>query len=65
VKDGKWFINKARRKIAGVCAGLACYYDQPVWLVRALVIVLGLYFPMAVLVAYIAAAVVLPARWVY
>lgn len=64
INDGSWFINKARRKVAGVCAGFASYYDQPVWLVRALVVLLALCFPVAVLVAYVAAAVFLPARWV-
>ena len=60
-----WFVNKAKRKISGVCAGFAAYYDQPIWVIRALVVVLGLYFPVAVLVAYIAAALILPERWVY
>ena len=60
-----WFVNKAKRKISGVCAGFATYYDQPIWVIRALVVVMALYFPVAVLVAYIAAALILPERWVY
>ncbi|KKL01035.1 stress-responsive transcriptional regulator [Stenotrophomonas maltophilia] len=60
-----WFVNKAKRKISGVCAGFAAYYDQPIWVIRALVVVMALYFPVAVLVAYIAAALILPERWVY
>lgn len=60
-----WFVNKAKRKISGVCAGFAAYYDQPIWVIRVLVVVMALCFPVAVLVAYIAAALILPERWVY
>ena len=60
-----WFVNKAKRKISGVCAGFAAYYDQPIWVIRALVVVMAFCFPVAVLVAYIAAALILSERWVY
>lgn len=60
-----WFVNKAKRKISGVCAGFAAFYEQPIWLVRAVVVLLAFCFPVAVLVAYIAAALILPERWVY
>lgn len=60
-----WFVNKAKRKISGVCAGFAAFYEQPIWLVRTAVVLLALCFPVAVVVAYIAAALILPERWVY
>lgn len=64
MNNRKWYVNRAQRKIAGVCAGLASVYEQPLWAIRALTLLLGILFPLPVLLAYSAAAVLLPARWV-
>lgn len=58
----RWFCQRAHRKIAGVCAGFASYYQQPRWLMRVLAVVLLLTFPLAALAAYWVAAIVLPSR---
>ncbi|MEH8021764.1 MULTISPECIES: PspC domain-containing protein [Rheinheimera] len=58
----RWYCARAYRKVAGVCAGFAGYYQQPRWLIRLLAIVLLLLFPTAIIVAYLVAAVVLPDR---
>ncbi|MCT6701149.1 PspC domain-containing protein [Rheinheimera sp. 4Y26] len=59
-----WYCNKAHKKISGVCAGLAAYYQQPRWLVRVLAILLLLTFPVAAVAAYLLAACLLPDRYV-
>lgn len=58
----RWYRSSAFRKIAGVCSGLAGYYEQPRWLIRVLAVMLLLMFPVATLAAYFVAAVVLPLR---
>lgn len=58
----RWYCTRAYRKIAGVCAGFAGYYQQPRWLIRLLAVILLVMFPVAVLLAYLVAAVVLPNR---
>lgn len=58
-----WFCNKAHRKIYGVCAGFAAYYDQPIWLMRVLAVALLLMFPLAAVIGYFAAAFLLPDRY--
>lgn len=50
------------RKLTGVCAGIAKHYQQPAWAVRAAVLGLGLFFPMAVVMAYLVATFLMPAR---
>ena len=49
-----------RRKIAGVCAGLARYWGAETWVVRAATVVAGLFFFQVVLIAYILAWILLP-----
>lgn len=61
--EQSWFCNKAHRKIYGVCAGLAACYKQPIWIMRVLAIALLLVFPVATIVAYLAAAFLLPDRY--
>lgn len=58
----RWYCARAYRKIAGVCAGFAGYYQQPRWLIRLLALVLLVTFPVAAILAYLVAAVVLPNR---
>ena len=62
VNSTHWFCDKARRKVAGVCAGLAACYQQPRWLIRVLALLLLLVFPLATLLAYLVAALILPNR---
>lgn len=61
--EQRWFCNKAHRKIYGVCSGLAACYQQPIWIMRLLAIALLLVFPVAAIVAYLAAAFLLPDRY--
>ncbi len=58
----RWYCARAYRKVAGVCAGFAGYYQQPRWLIRLLAVMLLLMFPLVTLMAYLVAAVVLPER---
>lgn len=58
----RWYCARAYRKIAGVCAGFAGYYQQPRWLIRLLALILLVTFPVAAILAYLVAAVVLPNR---
>lgn len=54
--------DKIRAKLSGVCAGLARHWGTEPWLIRLAALVLFFHLPMVVLVAYIIAAMVLPAR---
>ena len=58
----RWYCACNYRKVAGVFAGLAGYYQQPRWLIRMLAIILLLLFPVATLIAYLVAAAILPDR---
>ncbi|MDX3773143.1 PspC domain-containing protein [Chromatiaceae bacterium AAb-1] len=58
----RWYRSAAFRKVSGVCAGMAGYYQQPRWLIRLLAVILLLMFPLATIVAYFVAAVILPQR---
>ncbi len=49
-----------RRWIAGVCAGLADYFDLPVGLVRIGAVLGGLVFPLPTLAGYVVLALALP-----
>ena len=66
--QSKWGFEKTlakdsrNKKLAGVCAGVANYYQQPVNLVRALALVALLLFPMATGVAYGLAGLLLPEK---
>jgi phage shock protein C len=52
--------SRADRKIAGVCAGVAEYFDMDVTLVRVLWVVLTLLPPAPMLLAYIILWIVMP-----
>jgi phage shock protein C len=58
--DNRIRKDKRRGKVAGVCAGLARYFDTPAWLIRLAAILCFITFPMAVAIAYIVAAFILP-----
>jgi phage shock protein PspC (stress-responsive transcriptional regulator) len=50
------------RKLTGVCAGIARHYKQPTWAVRLATLGLGLFFPSAVILAYLVATFLMPSR---
>ncbi|GGD72934.1 PspC domain-containing protein [Lacimicrobium alkaliphilum] len=52
--------DKRNGKVAGVCAGLARHFNIPAWLVRLVTVICFVTFPMAIAIAYIAAAFLLP-----
>lgn len=56
----RWFRDRQRRKIAGVCAGLAQYFGVQTWVVRGATITGVLFFPALVIPAYFIAMLVLP-----
>lgn len=56
----KWRLDRQHGKLAGVCAGFARHYDHSVGLIRLMAIVLFICFPLAMLVAYGLAAMILP-----
>lgn len=62
IHSNGWFLDKSNRALAGVCAGLAAYYQQPKWLMRLLALLLLFTLPGLTLLAYIVAALILPAR---
>ncbi|MDF2180323.1 PspC domain-containing protein [Aliiglaciecola sp. CAU 1673] len=51
-----------RKKISGVCAGLARHWDTQPWLVRLVALLCFFSFPMVTVVAYAVMALVLPNR---
>jgi len=56
------YKDSVHKKLSGVCAGIARYYDLPRLVVRALAVVALLMFPVATGVAYIVAAVLMPEK---
>lgn len=63
VRDtNRWFCCSVHRKVSGVCAGMAAYYQQPRWLMRLLAVMLLLMFPVVTILGYFVAAAVLPER---
>lgn len=48
--------------ILGVCAGIAEYFDWPIWLTRAAAIALGWFFTVPVIIAYVVAALLMRER---
>lgn len=62
--ENRWYCNKADRKIAGVCSGLARAYGHNTTLIRAIAVLAFLALPSVMFVAYIVAALLLPNRYV-
>lgn len=58
----RFYRDSERGVILGVCAGLAEFFDCPVWLTRLGALVLGWFFPVTVIVAYVVTAIVTPDR---
>ncbi len=56
------YRDSERGVILGVCAGMANFFDCPLWLARVGALALGWFFPVTVVVAYLVAAVIMPER---
>tara|TARA_B110000114_G_C14783801_1_gene273890 strand:- start:296 stop:508 length:213 start_codon:yes stop_codon:yes gene_type:complete len=52
--------DKRYKKLSGVCAGIAKYYDLPPLVIRIATIVALITFPVAVGVAYVVATLLMP-----
>ena len=52
--------DKRYKKLSGVCAGIAKYYDLPPLFIRIATIVALITFPVAVGVAYVVATLLMP-----
>lgn len=62
--SNKTLYRSARnKKITGVCAGLASYWNLPAWGVRAAAVVALICMPTVVAVAYLVASLLLPSRY--
>lgn len=48
--------------ILGVCAGIAEHFDWPLWLTRVGALVLGWFFTVPAVIAYLVAALLMPER---
>jgi len=62
IKDVNPILGKNTRykKLSGVCAGIAKYYNSPRLLVRVIAIVALFLFPVATAVSYVVASLLLP-----
>ncbi len=56
------YRDSERGVILGVCAGIAEHFDWPLWLTRIGTLVLGWFFVVPVIIAYIVAALLMPER---
>ena len=54
--------DSERAVILGVCAGIAEYFDWPLWLTRAGAFALGWFFPVHIVVVYGVAALLISER---
>jgi phage shock protein PspC (stress-responsive transcriptional regulator) len=52
--DRRLYLDPARRRIVGVCAGIARYYGVEPWVVRLIAVTALLFFP----------GIIFPAYWV-
>ncbi|HET7675592.1 MAG TPA: PspC domain-containing protein [Gammaproteobacteria bacterium] len=55
----RFYRDSERGVILGVCAGLADYFELPVWAVRIVAVVIAWYFPVPTVVAYLIAALLM------
>ncbi|HET6656218.1 MAG TPA: PspC domain-containing protein [Gammaproteobacteria bacterium] len=58
----RFYRDTERGVILGVCAGIAEYFDWPLWLTRVATFALGWFFVVPVVIAYIVAAFLMPER---
>lgn len=60
ITERRLYRDPSRGRIAGVCAGLADYFDVDTWLVRIVAVTGLLFVPQFTLLGYIAAWIILP-----
>ncbi len=56
------YRDTVRKKVTGVCAGLAKHYGLEAWMVRLGTVVAFLMFPVPIAIAYVLATLLLPTR---
>lgn len=56
------YKDSIRKKLTGVCAGAARYYNIEVWIVRLAAVLVFIALPMPIAIAYLLATVLLPSR---
>lgn len=56
------YRDNVRRKISGVCAGVANHFDQPTWAVRVLAVAAFIFAPVPAAIAYLLAVLLIPAK---
>jgi phage shock protein PspC (stress-responsive transcriptional regulator) len=62
INDKRFFRDAANAKIAGVCAGIAKYFDVNPWWVRGAAVVAFVMVPVATALAYVLAILLLRYR---
>ena len=60
--EPKLFKDVINKKLTGVCAGIAKYYNCPTWVTRLTAIIAFLMMPGVTIVAYLVASILLPSR---
>lgn len=58
----RMYRDTLRRKVSGVCAGVAKHFGFEPWMVRLAAIALFIFMPVPVAIAYVLAVVLIPAR---
>lgn len=58
----KLYKDRINKKITGVCAGIARYFNCPSWVTRLTAVIAFISIPGITLVAYIVASLILPNR---
>lgn len=56
------YKDQTFKKLTGVCAGVARYYNKPRWMVRGAALASLIIFPMATGVAYVVATMLMRSR---
>ena len=62
INNDKLVKDTYHKKISGVCAGIANYYNYPRWGIRIAAILAFFTFPVISFLAYLVASIVMPNR---
>lgn len=62
INDNTLAKDSYHKKISGVCAGIANYYNYPRWGIRIAAVLALLTFPVVSFIAYVVASLVMPNR---
>lgn len=63
INNNRFYRDASNAKVSGVCAGLAKQFDVNPWLVRGAAVILFLFVPFAVALAYVLAVLLLKYRY--